>query len=73
MPRRDGFEAAAKIRAVLPGVLLVAITGLTLTSKQDATAFDHYVLKPADIDYLIGLLSKRQAAKPSALVAAIER
>jgi two-component system, chemotaxis family, CheB/CheR fusion protein len=63
MPNGDGFEAAAKIRALVPGVLLIAVTGCAPKSKDVLTVFDQYLLKPAGAQYLLALLAQYQPTK----------
>ena len=57
LPGMDGYEVARRLRAMpaLAGVLLVAMTGYdTLQDRARATAagFDHYLVKPVNLDLL---------------------
>jgi CheY-like chemotaxis protein len=63
MPGCDGFEAAARIRTVVPRVFLVAVTGAVPKPTQDPTVFDQYLLKPAGAEYLVELLERWEAMK----------
>ena len=59
MPRLNGFEAATRIRAALPGVLLIAMTGWSNLGDDatfNAAGFDHHLLKPVDLARLNALL-----------------
>jgi CheY-like chemotaxis protein len=60
MPKLDGYEAASQIRALLPEVLLVAITGLPGRGGVDAyksAGFDFYLLKPVHAAEVCDLLA----------------
>lgn len=59
MPQLDGFETAARIRAALPSILLVAITGWPnlLDDRSEPSEFDHCLLKPVEIGRLAALLT----------------
>jgi signal transduction histidine kinase len=66
MPRMDGYEAARRIRAANPHVVLVALTGWGQEQDQQrayAAGFDHHVTKPAEPDVLDELIA---AAAPRA-------
>jgi CheY-like chemotaxis protein len=66
MPRMDGYEAARRIRAAHPHVVLVALTGWGQQQDQQrayAAGFDHHVTKPAEpevLDELIASAAPRQ-------------
>ena len=52
MPRLTGFEAAIQIRAILPDVVLVAVSGWPVSGREaefKAAGFDQAVLKPAGV------------------------
>lgn len=62
MPILNGYEAAARIRALLPKVLLVAITGVP--NRDGVTAyktagFDDYLLKPVTLAQVREVLNTR--------------
>jgi CheY-like chemotaxis protein len=60
MPRLTGFEAAKQIRAALPNVTLVAVTGWQARkdAQAEGDAFDHYVLKPVSPSDLCRLMHR---------------
>jgi CheY-like chemotaxis protein len=60
MPQLDGYEAATQIRALLPDVLLVAVTGLAGrggAATYKAAGFDYYLLKPVHAAEVCDLLA----------------
>ncbi|HBF51861.1 MAG TPA: diguanylate cyclase, partial [Massilia sp.] len=61
LPGMDGHELAGRLRA-LPatgGALLLAVTGYGQNDAEQAgSAFDHYLLKPADPVQLFALLGQ---------------
>jgi CheY-like chemotaxis protein len=62
MPDLNGYEAAARIRALLPNVLLVAITGVPDRaggSGYKAAGFDYYLLKPVSLAQIREVLNSR--------------
>lgn len=61
MPDMDGYELAARIRAVeeFSSVVLVALTGWGQAADRErilGSGFDHHLIKPADIQQLKRLL-----------------
>ena len=66
LPGMDGHELAGRLRA-LPatgGALLVAVTGYGQNDAEQAgSAFDHYLLKPADPVQLFALLAQRAVTR----------
>lgn len=55
MPRMDGFEAARRIRKLLPDVVIVALCGSSgddVKRRAQAAGFDHHLLKPVAPDDL---------------------
>jgi PAS domain S-box-containing protein len=60
MPKVNGYDAAARMRSLLPGLVLIATTGWgQQDDRQKATAagFDHHLVKPTDPDLLCDLLA----------------
>jgi two-component system CheB/CheR fusion protein len=60
MPNLNGYDAAMRIRAALPGVLLIAMTGWGQEDdlrKATAAGFDHHLVKPVNPDHLERLLA----------------
>jgi PAS domain S-box-containing protein len=60
MPRRDGYEAATHIHALLPETLLVATTGWGQAEdvqKAAAAGFNHHLIKPVDLEQLERVLA----------------
>lgn len=67
MPRLDGHEAAARIRAQPwgAGMKLIALTGWGQAHDQEkarASGFDHHCTKPVEIDQLLALVGSGPAA-----------
>lgn len=71
LPGMDGFEIARQLRSrpESKDALLIALTGYgeaESRQRSQQAGFDHYVVKPADIDILLSIVSqplaKRQAA-----------
>jgi CheY-like chemotaxis protein len=67
MPRLNGYEAAARIRATDWGqrVVLIALTGWGQEQDQQRAreaGFDHHCTKPVDIDRLLQLVQGAKAA-----------
>lgn len=60
MPRMDGLTAASKIRSALglAAPVLIAMTDHAALCRRTAITdtFDHVLLKPVDLDALVGLL-----------------
>jgi DNA-binding response OmpR family regulator len=61
LPVMDGCEVGRRLRAApgLAGVVLIALTGHTTGEVRrlcGEAGFDHFLLKPADMDQLLGLL-----------------
>jgi len=64
LPGMDGYEVARRLRqnAALDTVLLVALTGYgneEVRSQAQQAGFDHYMVKPLDLDALHALLARR--------------
>jgi CheY-like chemotaxis protein len=58
LPGMDGYELARQLRECSPGSVLVAVTGHQRNAERLASAgFDHYLVKPIDLDRLKQLLS----------------
>ena len=62
MPGMDGYEVARRIRAnnVNRSIMLIALTGWGQEEdrrRSAAAGFNHYLVKPADIEQLRQLLS----------------
>lgn len=60
MPKLNGYDAAMRIRAMLPGILLLAMTGWGQQEdirKAMAAGFDHHLVKPIDVDEIERLLA----------------
>lgn len=60
MPKVNRYEAAAAIRATLPGVMLVAMTGWGQEEdvrKARAAGFDHHLVKPVNPQQVERLLA----------------
>jgi CheY-like chemotaxis protein len=67
MPDMDGYEAARRLREQLPGILLIAVTGLVQKSDRvrvHKAGFNYHVAKPASASQIEELLAT--AALPSA-------
>ena len=59
LPGMDGYEAARRLRAELPRVRLVAVSGRGRDEDRDralGAGFDHVLLKPLDPKFLESLL-----------------
>jgi two-component system CheB/CheR fusion protein len=66
MPKVNGYDAATRIRATLPGVLLVAMTGWGQEEdmrKATAAGFDHHLVKPVNPQQLERLLAALSPAQ----------
>jgi signal transduction histidine kinase len=64
LPGMDGYEVARRLRQnpALDTVLLVALTGYgneEVRSQAQQAGFDHYMVKPLDLDALHALLARR--------------
>ena len=62
MPGMNGFEVAERMRAALPDLLLIAVSGYSGEENRrraKAAKFDEYVIKPLDSRALRELLSRR--------------
>ena len=58
MPDMDGYEVARAVRERLPGVLLIALTGLIRDSDRQRASdagFAHHIAKPASVGQLEAL------------------
>jgi CheY-like chemotaxis protein len=62
MPDGDGFVVAARLRALFPEMLLVAVTGWQSSSAtaEELARFDYYLLKPIEIEKVVSLLTEYQ-------------
>jgi CheY-like chemotaxis protein len=60
LPDMNGHEVAAQIRELLPGSMLIALSGWRPedTEPSDHAGFDHYLVKPVEIAHLSKLLAK---------------
>jgi len=59
MPRLNGYDAADRIRELLPGALMIATTGWAQPddiAKGRAAGFDHHLVKPVEPERLRELL-----------------
>ena len=61
MPVMDGFDAAREIRVRYPSPtpVLVAVSASSddgLQDKLDDCGFDHFLIKPADVDRLLAIV-----------------
>ncbi len=70
LPGMDGHELARRLRA-LPGTaqaLMLAVTGYGQreAAPQESSAFDHFLVKPADPAQLFALLARRAAGTTGA-------
>ena len=62
LPGMDGYELARRLRAVCPGIRLIALTGYGQVSDHDAAlaaGFDAHCAKPVTISTLLGLIAGR--------------
>lgn len=68
LPELDGFEVAARLRERYPELLRIAVTGWApqTVSGEMVARFDHYLVKPIEVDHLVELLSQARAARASA-------
>jgi CheY-like chemotaxis protein len=60
MPDMDGYETARRLREQLPGILLIAVTGLVQKSDQvrvHEAGFNYHVAKPASASQIEELLA----------------
>jgi CheY-like chemotaxis protein len=62
MPGMDGFELARRLRARPRGeeAILIALTGWAgeaYRRRAQAVGFDHFLLKPAPLDSLVGAMA----------------
>jgi DNA-binding response OmpR family regulator len=63
LPGLDGNALARRIRAHAPAAAatIIALTGYgSATDRQrgEEAGFDHYIVKPADLEQLVGLLQR---------------
>jgi CheY-like chemotaxis protein len=69
LPHLDGYGVARSVRASLPSVRLVALTGYAPTegaNEKVGAAFDDYVVKPVEPSVLASLLRATRASAPRA-------
>ena len=60
LPGMDGYELAGRLKALFAGLRLIAVTGYGQDAdraRAAAAGFDHHLVKPVDLDRLIGLLA----------------
>jgi signal transduction histidine kinase/ActR/RegA family two-component response regulator len=67
LPGMDGYEVARRLRSEegLAGALLVAVTGYGEAQAQcrsRAAGFDHHLVKPLNLDTILDLMAKADAA-----------
>ena len=67
MPRMSGYEVARALRAdpAFARTLIVAVSGFGQPNDVEAAraaGFDHYIVKPYDIDFVKSLLGARVSA-----------
>jgi CheY-like chemotaxis protein len=66
LPRMDGYRVAQQVRAALrEEVLLIALTGYHMPADREkalACGFDVFLIKPADLNELAGLLRRSSAS-----------
>lgn len=68
LPGMDGFEVARQLRSRPESrdALLIALTGYGEAEsrlKSQSAGFDHHVVKPADIDYLLSIVCQAPAVR----------
>jgi signal transduction histidine kinase/DNA-binding response OmpR family regulator len=68
LPGMDGFEVARQLRSRPESrdALLIALTGYGEAEsrvKSQSAGFDHHVVKPADIDHLLSIVSQAPAVR----------
>lgn len=66
MPELDGFEAARRIREILPGAVIIALSGWGSEAdhaKTQAAGFDHHLVKPVKPEDLREILAARFPGK----------
>jgi len=59
LPDMNGYEVAGRLRAILPPVMLVALTGYGQAEdieRAHAAGFDAHLLKPVDFDRLSSII-----------------
>ncbi len=71
LPGMDGFEVARQLRnrPESKNALLIALTGYGEAEsrlRSQEAGFDHHVVKPADIDFLLSLVSQPVAERQAA-------
>jgi signal transduction histidine kinase/ActR/RegA family two-component response regulator len=77
LPKLSGLEVGRRLRAqpAFDTMLLVAMTGYGHQSARDQTlaaGFDHHLVKPTDVDSLLGILASMGPATPEpALIGAL--
>lgn len=62
LPGIDGNETARQIRLILPGIVLIAITGWGTEEDRERTkraGFDHHLVKPIHMEDLLDVLHLR--------------
>ena len=61
LPGFSGYEVARRLRQALPGIMLIAITGLVQESdrvRAREAGFDYHLRKPASISQIEQLIAK---------------
>ncbi|CUI04189.1 Chemotaxis protein methyltransferase CheR [Janthinobacterium sp. CG23_2] len=69
LPDMDGYELARQIRALpeTAGALLVAVTGYGQPQDKElamAAGFNHHLVKPANLEEVLGLLERSEPLRP---------
>lgn len=70
LPGMDGFEVARQLRSrpESKNALLIALTGYGEAEsrlRSQRAGFDHHVVKPADIDFLLSIVSQPLVERPA--------
>ena len=59
LPCLDGYEVASRLKAAMPAIRLIALTGYGLEGDRLRAAdagFDAHLLKPVDMEHLLGIM-----------------
>lgn len=68
MPDLDGYEVARQLRVRLPGILLIAITGLVQEPdrvRARQAGFDYHLAKPATVQQIEEIFAKTAGRAPA--------